>query len=164
MQLIKHGQVIADRWQRIEDDASPLAGTDVIVSLARWCAAATLLSQHNARVGVALTPDADIDTLGPTLSGVDLVVLEFPTFVDGRHYSNAVRLRSFYAYTGELRASGDVQRDQLNYLLRCGFDAFELANDVDVANFLRGAGDFTHVYQYALDSRTPAYRLRGGLM
>ncbi|MGR9092323.1 MAG: DUF934 domain-containing protein [Gammaproteobacteria bacterium] len=164
MQLVKHGRTTSDPWQRIDDDARLPAGTGVIVSLARWCEAATSLSNHDARIGVALGPEADIDTLGPTLRGVDLVVLEFPAFVDGRHYSNAVRLRSFYAFTGEIRAAGDVQRDQLNYLQRCGFDAFELADDVDVNDFLRGAGNFTDVYQYALDRRTPAYRLRAGLM
>ena len=104
MQLVKHGRTTSDPWQRIDDDARLPAGTGVIVSLARWCEAATSLSNHDARIGVALGPEADIDTLGPTLRGVDLVVLEFPAFVDGRHYSNAVRLRSFYAFTGEIRA------------------------------------------------------------
>ena len=162
MQLIKHGRTTSDPWQRIDDEAGLPAGTDVIVPLARWCEAAVSLSQHDARVGVVVDPEADIDTLRPLLCGLDLVVLEFPTFVDGRHYSNAVRLRSHYAFSGEIRAAGDLQRDQLNYLQRCGFDAFELADDVDVEDFLRGAGDFSGVYQYALDRRTPAYRLRGG--
>lgn len=164
MQLIKYGRTTADRWQRLGDDADLPAGVDVIVSLERWCADTGSLSEHDAGIGVAVDAEADIDTLGPILRGVDLVVLEFPTFVDGRHYSNAVRLRTFYAFTGEIRASGDVRRDQLNYLQRCGFDAFELADAVDVADFLRGAGDFTGVYQTGLDHRTPAYRLRGGLM
>ena len=139
MQLIKRGRAIPDPWDRIDDPASVPAGGNVIVSLARWReAAATLVT--------------------------DLIVLEFPSFVDRRHYSNAVRLRSFYGFAGEIRAAGDVQRDQLNYLLRCGFDAFEVADDVDIAEFLRGADEFSGVYQYALDGRTPAYRLRGGFM
>lgn len=164
MQLIKRGRTISDPWRRISDDASLPPGIDVIISLARWCETAASLSQHDARIGVLVDPEVDIDTLGPMLGGVELVALEFPTFVDGRHYSNAVRLRSYYAFAGEIRAVGDVQRDQLNYLQRCGFDAFELADDVDVNDFLRGADDFTGVYQYALDRRTPAYRLRGGFM
>lgn len=164
MQLIKQGRLVSDRWLRLEDDASLPAGGDVIVSLARWCEATAELSQHAGRIGIVVDADVDIDTLAASLPALDLVVLEFATFVDGRHYSNAVRLRTFYAFTGEIRASGDVQRDQLAYLLRCGFDAFEVADDVDVAAFLRGADDFSGVYQYALDRRTPAYRLRGGVM
>ncbi len=164
MQLIKHGRVISNPWQRIDDDASLPAAGDVIVSLARWSEAAATLAQHAGRIGIRVDSDADIDTLAGNLPALDLIVLEFATFVDGRHYSNAVRLRSFYAFSGELRAAGDVQRDQLNYLQRCGFDAFEVADDVDVADFLRGADEFSGVYQYALDHRTPAYRLRGGLM
>lgn len=164
MQLIKYGRIAADPWLRVDDDASLAAGSDVIVSLARWRDAAAALSHHAGRIGVVVDSEVDIDTLAPTLSKLDLIVLEFATFVDGRHYSNAVRLRSFYAFSGEIRAAGDVQRDQLNYLQRCGFDAFEIADGVKVASFLRGADDFSGVYQYALDRRTPAYRLRGGVM
>lgn len=164
MQLIKHGRAIPDPWLRIDDDVSLPAGGDVIVSLARWCEASTALSHHAGRIGIVVDSEVDIDTLAPSLPAVDLIVLEFATFVDGRHYSNAVRLRTFYAFSGEIRAAGDVQRDQLAYLQRCGFDAFEVADDVDVAAFLRGADDFSGVYQYALDRRTPAYRLRGGVM
>jgi uncharacterized protein (DUF934 family) len=164
MQLIKHGSVASDPWLRIDDDVSLPAGGDVIVSLARWLDASATLKHHAGRIGVVVDSEIDIDTLAPTLAALDLIVLEFATFVDGRHYSNAVRLRTFYAFAGEIRATGDVQRDQLAYLQRCGFDAFEVADDVDVAKFLRGADDFTGVYQYALDRRTPAYRLRGGVM
>lgn len=164
MQLIKESHVVPDPWLRIDDDASLPAGADIIVSFARWQAARETLAQHDGRLGIAVDQEIDIDTLAPALAALDLIVLEFATFTDGRHYSNAVRLRSFYGFPGEIRAAGDVQRDQLNYLLRCGFDAFQVADDVDVADFLRGADDFSSVYQYALDRRTPAYRLRAGVM
>lgn len=164
MQLIKHGRALRDPWVRIDDASSVRAGGDVIVSLARWREAAATLVTEAARLGIVVDAEVDIDTLAPMLDGLDLIVLEFASFIDGRHYSNAVRLRSYYGFAGEIRAAGDVQRDQLNYLLRCGFDAFEVADDVDIAEFLRGADEFSGVYQYALDGRTPAYRLRGGFM
>jgi len=164
MQLVKHGRREADPYARLEHDAPVPDGVDVTVSLSRWLEQAHLLQDRRGRLGVALEADADIDVLGPRLSGIDLVVLEFPAFVDGRHYSNAVRLRTFYGFAGEIRATGDVGRDQLNYLNRCGFNAFELADDVDVEDFLRGLNDFSGVYQYAVDNRTPACRLRGAFM
>lgn len=102
----------------------------------------------------------DVMEHGPRLDGVNLVVLNFPKFTDGRAYSQARLLRERLGYTGELRATGVVLRDQLPFLLRCGFDSFEsdqpgFGEALDKARTL-----FSVVYQPVGDGRTTAAELR----
>jgi len=163
MPLLKSDRLTTDSWVFLNDDESIPSTGECVVSASRWLAGHEVLTQEAGRIGVRVDADIDIDALGPTIGRIALVVLHFDTFVDGRHYSNAVRLRDYYRFGGELRAAGDVRRDQLFYLRRCGFDAFEITDDASVSDFLLGADDFSAVYQYAQDPRTPAYRQRGSL-
>lgn len=90
-----------------------------------------------------------------------LIAVAFPKFNDGRGLSLAVLLRRRLGYRGELRAVGDVARDQLYYMARCGLDAFALRPDQDVDDALAAFGDFSDVYQEAADGLSPLFRRRG---
>ena len=90
-----------------------------------------------------------------------MVALEFPKFRDGRAYSTARLLRERYGFAGELRAVGDVLRDQFLFMHRCGFDAFEVADEQAVAAWRKAIAEFTVFYQTATDGRAPAGALRG---
>lgn len=125
MPLIKDQQIVTDDWQHVEDgDALPATG-GAIVSLARWQADAESLNGRNAPLGIRLKSEERAELIAADLDRFDVVALEFPAFKDGRAYSTARLLRERYRYTGEVRAVGDVLRDQLQFMLRCGFDAFE---------------------------------------
>lgn len=95
------------------------------------------------------------------LDGVTLIAVDFAKFSDGRGLSSAALLRKRLAYTGELRAVGDVARDQLFQMARCGFDAFELRDGQDVDDALKAFSDYGEVYQDAADGRAPIFRRRG---
>lgn len=116
------------------------------------------LDQTNA-AAVRIEPGDDARALLPHLGGLKLIEVNFPTFTDGRGYSSARILREA-GYTGELRAVGDVAVDQLAYMRRCGFDAFqpdEAMNDADVkAAFER----WDEVYQKTVDGRQPIWAKR----
>lgn len=84
----------------------------------------------------------------------------FPQFTDGRGYSTARLLRERYGWWGELRAIGDVQRDQLFYLSRVGFDAFELNDGIDLQSALSAFADFSEAYQTSVERLLPLFRRR----
>jgi uncharacterized protein (DUF934 family) len=152
--------VTDDPWTAVEDGATVPEGGDVIVSLERWREEAEALRGRTGRVGVRVPGDADPDALAPLVDGVPLVAVDFPKFTDGRGYSVARVLRDRHGYAGELRAVGQVLRDQLFYLARCGFDAFELAEGKDVDDALAAFGDFSVTYQPAADDAQPIWRRR----
>ncbi|MCA9580203.1 MAG: DUF934 domain-containing protein [Myxococcales bacterium] len=107
--------------------------------------------QGKDRVGVWLSPDSDPETLSGDLAGFPMVAVEFPTFRDGRGYSIARIVREQLGYRGELRAFGNVLRDQLRYMERCGFDSFELAPGRSAQDALEAFTEFSNVYQGAAD-------------
>lgn len=109
-----------------------------------------------------LEPHEDPATVAGRLGEIDRVEVIFPTFADGRGYSIARLLRERHGYTGELRAVGDVQRDQLFYLSRVGFDAFLLRDGEDAAAALAALADFSEAYQAAVDRPQPLFRRRAG--
>lgn len=159
MPLLKNGRPVADTWTRVSDDAAVPATRDVIVSLDRLLAETAALTARPGRLGVALAPDADLDTLAPHLTSLDLVAVAFPRFADGRGYSLASLLRMRYAFAGEIRAVGDVLRDQIGFMMRCGIDAVDLRNaQADEAAL--ALSEISVVYQTAADGATPAWRAR----
>ena len=107
----------------------------------------------------------DVLQLGARLHGVKLVVLSFPKFTDGRAYSQARLLRGRLGYGGELRATGNVLRDQLPFMLRCGFDSFESEQKGFGEVLAKARTLFSVVYQPTEDGRLPAamLRLRGNM-
>ncbi len=160
MQLVNTKRVIPDQWVLLDDAAHLPAHGDVIVPYRRWIDDRESMLARESRLGVKIEGSDEIEALLPDLVSLSLIVLEFAHFTDGRNYSNARLLRERYAFTGEIRAAGEVLRDQLYQLRRCGIDTFVLADDCDVEAFLRGLQDFSTVYQPAGDARPPAYRLR----
>ena len=160
MQLVRTGRIVADQYVRVLDDAPIPDGVPVIIPAARFLADAAELVRRDAPVGVLWPNNRRIAELAPHLDRLALVALEFPSFKDGRAYSQARLLREQYGYRGELRATGNVLRDQFLFLLRAGFDAFEVAKDADAAAFAEAVTRYSVFYQPAGDRRIPALRAR----
>ena len=89
-----------------------------------------------------------------------LIALNFPVFSDGRSYTNARELRQKYAFKGEIRAIGDVLRDQLYYMAQCGFETFEIRHDQEAELCLNAFKDFKTGYQSTITVPTPLFRRR----
>ncbi|MFM1960900.1 MAG: hypothetical protein RL588_2417 [Pseudomonadota bacterium] len=151
-----------DTYVRLEDDA-PDPGGDILVSLARFLEAGrALASARSGRLGVRLSPDDAVESLEGRLGGVSLVALDFPKFRDGRAFTSARLLRTRLGFRGEVRAVGDVLRDQAGFMVRCGFDAFVPSDGSDPEAWAAAAVRHRHVYQRAADGRTPAFDERRG--
>ena len=157
--IINNRQIIEDRWRQVAD-AEPLPPEGaVIVSLTRWRQERqALLARPNKRVGVRLKNDEPVADIAVDLPYFAVIALEFPTFKDGRALTQARLLRERYGYRGELRAVGDVLRDQIFFMQRCGFDAFELRSDQSLEDALEAFDEFTVTYQPAADEPLPLYR------
>jgi uncharacterized protein (DUF934 family) len=162
--LIKDRAIVDDRWTLLRD-ATSLAdvpiNNPVIVPLALWQAEHEVLAGRNA-VGVWLKPSDDPDALASDVAHLPLIAIDFPKFVDGRGYSSARLLREKYHFGGELRAIGDVLRDQLYYLRQCGFDAFAVRADRNFADAIGGLDDFSDNYQSTVVQPVPLFRRRPG--
>jgi uncharacterized protein (DUF934 family) len=160
-QLIKQRFVTDDRWTLVRE-AAALAdlpdGVPVIVPLKLWIERRAALIARG-EVGVWLAPDEDPAVLAADAARLPVIAIDFPQFTDGRGYSHARLLRDRYGYTGELRAVGDVQRDQLYYLAQCGFDAFLIREGKDAEDALQSLDDFADGYQLT-QARTPWFRRR----
>lgn len=117
-------------------------------------------SQPEAGEVLRLEPQDDPAGIADRLAGAARVEVNFPRFTDGRGYSTARLLRERYGYRGELRAVGDVQRDQILYLQRCGFDAFLLRDDQDADESLAALADFSEAYQASVERPQPLFRRR----
>ena len=107
-----------------------------------------------------LEPGDDPARVADRLGSAARVEVNFPSFTDGRGYSIARLLRERHGYQGELRAVGDVQRDQLFYLSRCGFDAFLLRDGLDAQESLSALQDFSEAYQASVERPEPLFRRR----
>ncbi len=146
--LIKRRHLADDTWQVIQPGEAVPAEGDVLVSLSVWQNQLPALKQRKGSTGVWLGPADDPADLGHF---PDLIAVDFPVFTDGRGYSTGRLLRQRYGFTGELRAIGDILRDQLFELARCGFDSFLLREDQDAQAALRAFDDFSDSYQSAAD-------------
>ena len=122
MPLLKNGQIVADSWRRIGDDEPLPDSGRLMVSLARWQRERDALAVRGS-LGLVLNSDQGPASIADHLAHFDLIALDFPRFQDGRAYSYARLIRERYKFTGELRAVGNVLRDQLLFMRRCGFDA-----------------------------------------
>ena len=158
--LVKHGEVCADPYTTLGPDAPIPSDGDLIVSLERWRADRAQLTQRSGRLGIRLKSDEPPGLLADELEAFALVALEFPAFRDGRAYSYARLLRDQYGFAGEIRAVGDVLVEQLQFMLRVGFDAFELKGEDPEREFRAVANEISISYQPAHDDRATALELR----
>jgi uncharacterized protein (DUF934 family) len=160
--LTKDRTVVDDRWALLPETtaiADVPASTPAIVSLALWSAQHDFLAARDD-IGVWLKPADDPEALAGDVARLPLIAMEFPQFGDGRGYSNARLLREKYSFGGELRAIGEILRDQLHYLRQCGFDTFALQPGRDVAEALAAFGDFSDQYQATVAQPLPLFRRR----
>jgi uncharacterized protein (DUF934 family) len=159
MRLVKDGRMVADRFARVSDDAPIPDDAAVIVSAARLLGDASL-SRRPAPTGVIWPNDRKVAELAPALDHLALVGLVFPVFKDGRAFSQARILREQYGFAGELRATGQVLRDQFLFMLRAGFDAFEVTKEADAAAFAETVRRYSVFYQPTGDGRPTVQHAR----
>lgn len=144
------------------DDEEPVPPGDVIISLQRFQSEGRRLLDQGRKVGVRIEPNEPVEDLEADLPRLSVVALAFPKFLQGQAYSSARILRERYDYQGEVRAVGDVLREQARFMVRCGIDAFEPADGSSAEDWTHVVGRFRHVYQRASDGREPAFAERGG--
>lgn len=118
------------------------------------------LAQWRGEPGVLLGTADDPAVIAADLEKLSTVVIEFPQFTDGRGYSTARLLRERYGFKGEIRAAGEVLRDNLFYLSRCGFDSFVLSDQTKIEEALTALSDFSDGYQASVERPQPLFRRR----
>jgi uncharacterized protein (DUF934 family) len=158
MPLIRDGAIVEDRYRRIEDDGPILEDGAILVPAARFLADAAEFPRRTAPIGVLWPNDRRVAELAPHLDCIALVALQFPKFRDGRAYTQARQLRERYGFCGELRATGDVLRDQFLFMLRAGFDSLEVAKAKDAHAFAEAARRYSVFYQPPPSRLSPSLR------
>lgn len=143
----------------VDEDPTPGQG-GVILSLARFQEEGAALLAEGREVGVRLNADEPVEALAEVLDRLAVVALVFPKFRDGRQYSQAALLRGRLGYRGEVRAVGDVLREQGRFMARCGFDAFVPADGATPEDWASVLARYRHVYQRAADGLEPVWKER----
>ena len=141
---------------QVQDSQAPL----VLVPCQLWLAEKAALLSTGKTFGVWLDSGEEVDTVSGDLALLPLVALNFPTFMDGRNYSAAAKLRQQLRYDGEVRAIGDVLRDQLFFMKRCGFSSFDLKDSVKLEDAQRALRDFATTYAPTVEEPVPLFRRR----
>ncbi|MDI1333663.1 DUF934 domain-containing protein [Pseudomonas sp.] len=145
--------VADDPWVLVRDAEGELPDGSVILPLSRWLQAP---AQHVVWLG----PDDEVESLKPWFDALPLIALDFPSFRDGRGYSQAYLLRTRLGWTGELRAVGDVLRDQLSHMRQCGFDSFAVREDKSAEDALKGLAGMSVLYGRSVIEPRPLFRRR----
>jgi len=160
MPLVKGGNITDDTFVAVADDAALPEAGDVLVSATRYLQDPDSFAKRTGKTGVTWPNNRDLDDLVPHLERLAVVALAFPSFRDGRAYSQARLLRERYGYRGELRATGQVLRDQFVFMLRAGFDAFEVRKQADAEAFAQTVKRYSVFYQPTGDGRITALHRR----
>lgn len=156
-QIILDGAIVESPWQTVQaDDGSEAA--NVLLPMAVYLGSASLQARDDTGVWVAA--DEDPAELGQVVGSLGVIALHFPAFTDGRGLSHAATLRTRLGFEGEIRAFGDVRRDQMEQMLRCGINAFVLPEGANLAAALEGLKLFSHSYQSSTNRPDPLFRLR----
>jgi uncharacterized protein (DUF934 family) len=161
--IIKNKTVVEDEWVvlRLSEGETPesvnVPAGKIIVPLKVWQAQrGALLARID--IGVWFASNERAEDLQNDVAKFPVIAVDFPKFGDGRGYSIAYRLRARLGYRGELRAIGDVLRDQLFYMQRAGFDAFVTREDKDIHEAVKSLSDFSLSYQASVDESQPLFR------
>ena len=160
MPLVKGGNITDDTFVAVADDAALPEAGDVLVSATRYLQDPDSFAKRTGKTGVTWPNNRDLDDLVPHLERLAVVALAFPSFRDGRAYSQARLLRERHGYRGELRATGQVLRDQFVFMLRAGFDAFEVRKQSDAEAFAATVKRYSVFYQPTGDGRVTALNRR----
>lgn len=147
MRLLKNGEFLEDTWLFLDNEDAIPSGKDVFVSQDRLQADFSWLQSRDGRLGVVLANDRGVDDLANHLQGLSAVALAFPSFTDGRAYSQARTLRDSLGFRGDLRATGNILPDQLAFMRQCGIDTFEVNGRFDLDAWQRAATAMTLTYQ-----------------
>ena len=162
-EIIKNRTIVADEWCLVRPTEGEAAANialpegKLIVPLSVWQERREELSNRDP-LGIWLANDEGPELIANDLRHFDLIAIDFPKFSNGRGYSSAALLRNRYGYRGELRAIGDVLRDQMFYLARVGFDAFAVRSDRSIRDALNALNDFNVTYQNSTDEMQPLFR------
>jgi uncharacterized protein (DUF934 family) len=160
MPLVKDGKITGDVFVHVPDGAELPDDGAILIPAARFLEDPEAILRRAGKVGVIWPNNRDLDDLVPYLDRVAAVALVFPSFRDGRAYSQARLLRERHGYEGELRATGQVLRDQFVFMLRAGFDTFEVKKDSDAEAFAATAKRYSVFYQPTGDGRLTALHRR----
>ena len=163
--LIKDKALANDYWTWLKEATDPailkiIPGKNLIVPLKLWRFDQEELLDYPGDISIWVNSHENIEYIGNRIHELPLIGLNFPVFSDGRPYSKARQLRDDFGYMGEIRAIGDVLRDQISYMSLCGFDAFSPRYDQDIESCLGAFQDFTTAYQASVDQPTPLFRRR----
>ncbi|HUJ03572.1 MAG TPA: DUF934 domain-containing protein [Rhizomicrobium sp.] len=162
MPLIKDGKFVADRFVFVPEGAAFPEDGGVMVTLDRFQSERNALIAHHRPVAVRLASNENPEVLKSDLHNIAAIALEFPIFRDGRAFSWARMLRTRFGYTGEIRAVGHFLYDQLAFMVRVGFDAFDVRQDFTIEDFERAMKEMTYVYQPSADGVKTIRELRAG--
>ncbi|GAB4071660.1 DUF934 domain-containing protein [Ancylobacter sonchi] len=163
MPLIENGKLVEDRFTRVADEDETLpASTPLLLSLDRFLKEEEALKSANVEVGIIWPNNKPIAEIAPYLPRLALVALNFPTFRDGRAYSQARLLRERLGWKGPLRAIGGVLRDQFLIMARSGFDQIVPVKPADAQAFDEAMHSYTVFYQPTGDGRKSLLRARLG--
>jgi uncharacterized protein (DUF934 family) len=158
--LIKGRALAADAWQMAgAQDAAD--ATHLILPLGDYLKAIAAGEPAERRAPLLKADNHDVSPLQPYLDKMPLVAIDFTTTGDGRGFSQARLLRERFGYKGELRAVGKIRADQMFFLARCGFDAFELLDDEDPDTAIAQLDRFSVAYQQGVDGLTHPRRRYG---
>jgi len=160
MPLVKNGRITTDLFVQIADGAELPGDGAILVPAARFLEDPEAMLRRAGKLGVIWPNNRNLDDLVPYLDRLAAVALVFPSFRDGRAYSQARLLRERHGYDGELRATGQVLRDQFVFMSRAGFDAFEVKKDADADAFAETMKRYSVFYQPTGDGRVTALNRR----
>ncbi|MEJ2133319.1 MAG: DUF934 domain-containing protein [Gammaproteobacteria bacterium] len=158
--LIRGNELAEDAWQVLTADSEidELPVGDIIVPLTLWRAPRDALLARAGRVGLWLECDDEPEEIADDVESLPLIAVNFPTFSDGRAVSSAVLLRGRSGFKGELRAVGDVRRDWLSYMRRCGFDAYQMASEQEARSAIDSLVVMSDYYQGSVVEPSPLFR------
>jgi uncharacterized protein (DUF934 family) len=160
MPLVRDGKITGDLFVHVPEGAELPGDGAILIAAARFLEDPDTILRHSGKIGVIWPNNRDLDDLVPYLDRLAAVALVFPSFRDGRAYSQARLLRERHGYEGELRATGQVLRDQFVFMLRAGFDTFEVRKDSDAEAFAATAKRYSVFYQPTGDGRATALHRR----
>lgn len=160
--VIINREVVENRWTRVVANEAgevllPSEGA-ILVAYQYWLSHQAELAGRE--VAICFAPDDEPESLPVDPNTFAMIACDFPAFTDGRGFSTGRLLRERYGFKGELRAVGDVFKDTINYLARCGFTAFDVRSDKDIVEAAKGLDDFVEFYQASVDQPNPLFRRR----